>query len=89
MLAVGADGYAATVSYGGVSPDFGNRGLLVALTEDGKPLARPRLVVSCDVKGVRFVSDLVELQVVRLGKPASHYLAVFGGSSHAMLSAEL
>ncbi|WP_018334779.1 hypothetical protein [Actinomycetospora chiangmaiensis] len=66
VLAVGADGYAATVSYGEVSADFGNRGLLVSLIEDAKPLTRPRLVVPGDVKGGRYVSDLVELRVVRV-----------------------
>ncbi|WP_060722145.1 hypothetical protein [Pseudonocardia sp. EC080625-04] len=67
VLAVGADGYRALVSYGEVSPDFGNRGLLVALTEDGKPLDQPRLAVPGDVKGGRYVSDLVELRVARIG----------------------
>jgi hypothetical protein len=67
VVAVGADGYSAAFGYGDVSADFGNRGLLVALTEDGKPLDRPRLVVPGDVKGGRYVSDLTELHVVRLG----------------------
>ena len=67
VLAVGSDGYSAAVAYGEVSADFGNRGLLVSLTEDGKALAQPRLVVPGDVKGGRYVSDLVELKVVRLG----------------------
>ncbi len=67
VLAVGSDGYSAVFAYGDVSPDFGNRGLLVSLTEDGKALARPRLVVPGDVKGGRYVSDLVALKVVRLG----------------------
>ena len=66
VLAVGSDGYSAAVAYGDVSADFGNRGLLIALTEDGKALERPRLVVPGDVKGGRYVSDLVELKVVRL-----------------------
>ncbi len=67
VVAVGADGYTAVVAYADALPDFGHRGLLVALVEDGKPLARPRLVVPGDVKGGRYVSDLVELRVVRLG----------------------
>lgn len=67
VLAVGADGYTAVVAYGDVSADFGNRGLLVALAEDGQPLERPRLVVPGDVRGGRYVSDLVELRVVRVG----------------------
>lgn len=64
VLAIGDDGYAAAVSHGEVSADFGNRGLLVARTEDGKALDRPRLVVPGDVKGGRYVSGLVELRVV-------------------------
>ena len=66
VLAVGTDGYTAVVSYGEISPDFGNRQLMLALTEDGTTLARPRLVVPGDVKGGRYVSDLVELKVVRV-----------------------
>lgn len=66
VLAVGADGYSAAFAYGDVSADFGNRGLLVALQEDGKALAQPRLVVPGDVKGGRYVGDLVELRIVRL-----------------------
>lgn len=65
VLAVGADGYAALVSYGEVSPDFGNRGILLAVTQDGADLARPRLIVPGDVKGGRYVSDVVELHVTR------------------------
>jgi hypothetical protein len=63
VTATGADGYAATLSYGEIDPDLGNRGVLVATAEDGKPLARPRLVVPGDVKGARDVSDLVALHV--------------------------
>jgi hypothetical protein len=66
VLAVGADGYRAAVSYGEISPDFANKDVLVAVTEDGKPLSRPRLIVPGDVKGGRYVSDLVELRVSRL-----------------------
>ena len=67
VTATGADGYASTVSYGEIDPDLGNRGILIATAEDGKPLARPRLVVPGDVKGARYVSDLVELRVGRVG----------------------
>jgi uncharacterized peroxidase-related enzyme len=65
VVAVGADGYLALVSYGEISPDFGNRGALLATSEDGQALERPRLVVPGDVKGGRYVSDLVALRVVR------------------------
>ena len=66
VLATGADGYAALVSYGEFSPEFGNRGVLVAITEDGRQLDRPRLVVPGDVKGGRYVSDLIGLRVARV-----------------------
>ena len=65
VVAIGADGYVAMVSYGEISPDFGNRGALLATIEDGQGLERPRLVVPGDVKGGRYVSDVVELRVVR------------------------
>lgn len=67
VLAVGSDGYTAAVAYADASADFGNRGLIVSLVEDGAPLERPRLVVPGDVRGGRYVSDLVELRAVRLG----------------------
>ncbi|MGH3670530.1 MAG: hypothetical protein ACRDSH_07820 [Pseudonocardiaceae bacterium] len=67
VLAVGADGYRAALSYGELSPDFGNKGVLLAITEDGVPLSSPRLIVPGDVKGGRYVTDLTELRVSRLG----------------------
>ncbi|MBW0114833.1 hypothetical protein [Pseudonocardia abyssalis] len=66
VLAIGADGYSAAVAYGDVSADFGDRGLLLSLVEDGQALERPRLIVPGDVRGGRYVSDVVELRVVRL-----------------------
>lgn len=67
VLAIASDGYAALVAYGEVSPDFGNRGILLAVSEDGAALERPRLVVPGDVKGGRYVTDVVELRVARIG----------------------
>lgn len=66
VLVVGADGYQALISYGEMAPAFGNSGALLAITEDGHPLARPRLVAPRDVKGGRYVTDVVALHVVRL-----------------------
>ena len=66
VLAVAADDYSAVVAYGDVLADFGNRGLLLSLVEDGQTLERPRLVVPGDVRGGRYVSDVVELRVVRV-----------------------
>ncbi|WP_275560153.1 hypothetical protein [Streptomyces sp. 5-6(2022)] len=66
MLAVGADGYRALVSYGEISPGSGNRGAILAVEQDGAPPARPRLVVTGEVTGERDVNDVVELDVVRV-----------------------
>lgn len=66
VLAIGSDGYAALVAYGEVSPDFGNKAVLLAVQQDGTDLARPRLVVPGDVKGGRYVTDVVELHVARV-----------------------
>lgn len=64
IVGVGSDGYAATVAWGEISPDFAATDVLVAHTEDGVALEQPRLVVPGDVKGGRYVSDLVELRIV-------------------------
>jgi DMSO/TMAO reductase YedYZ molybdopterin-dependent catalytic subunit len=66
ILAIGVDGYSAAVSWGEMSPDLAAKPVLVAYTEDGRPLDQPRLVVPGDVEGARYVSDLVELRVVDL-----------------------
>ena len=67
VLVIGADGYRALVSYGEVAPALGNSGALLAPSQDGAPLARPRLVLPKDGQGARYVSDVVELHVVHLG----------------------
>ncbi len=51
---------------GEFSPDFGAIPVLLAYTEDGKPLSAPRLVVPGDKKGGRYVSGLTGLKVVDL-----------------------
>lgn len=70
VLVIGADGYQVAISYGEMAPRFGNRAVLLATAEDGRPLARPRLVVPGDVEGARYVTDVVALHVVRLAAPA-------------------
>jgi len=67
VLAIASDDYAALVAYGEVSPDFGNKGILLATSEDGMALERPRLIVPGDVKGGRYVTDVIELRVTRIG----------------------
>lgn len=65
---VGAtDDYAAVVAYGEIDPSFGATPVLLAVSEDGTPLTRPRLVVPGDVKGGRYVSDVNTVRLQRLG----------------------
>src|SRR6185436_7305957 len=42
LLATGSDGYAALINHGEISPDFDNRGTLLATTDDDKTLPHPR-----------------------------------------------
>ena len=57
--AIGSDQYAAIVAAGEIDPFFGNKQVLLAVTEDGKPLTQPRLIVPGDIHGGRYVSDVV------------------------------
>lgn len=57
----GSDGYAATVTTGEAL--IGGRPLLLSLVEDGAALPQPRLVTDGDVKGGRYVSGVVTLNV--------------------------
>ncbi|MGH3611486.1 MAG: hypothetical protein ACRDRK_02470 [Pseudonocardia sp.] len=65
VLAIASDDYAALVAYGEVSSDFGNTRILLATSEDGMALERPRLIAPGDVKGGRYVTDVIELRVTR------------------------
>jgi hypothetical protein len=42
-----------------VDPFFGNKPVLLAVAEDGQPLALPRLIAPGDIHGGRYVSDVV------------------------------
>ena len=66
VRATGMDGYTVAVSGPEITPGFTATPVLVAYTEDGEPLDRPRLVVPGDLKGGRYVNDLVELRVIDL-----------------------
>jgi DMSO/TMAO reductase YedYZ molybdopterin-dependent catalytic subunit len=69
ILAVGADGYSAAVSWAEISPQLAPAPVLVAYTQDGVPLDEPRLVVPGDIEGARYVSRLAELRIVDLRHP--------------------
>ncbi|WP_407571938.1 molybdopterin-dependent oxidoreductase [Deinococcus altitudinis] len=74
VLAQGADGYSALFSWGEIDPGFGNRGVLLAYEQDGQPLPAAdgavRLVVPGDLKGGRYVSNLVRPTVLPAAAPA-------------------
>ncbi|HEY2593848.1 MAG TPA: hypothetical protein VGK33_08100 [Chloroflexota bacterium] len=59
IAAVGSDNYAATVTPG--EQLVRGRQLQLSLVEDGTSLAQPRLVTDGDVKGGRYVSNVVNL----------------------------
>lgn len=65
MLAVGATG-TGRWSPTARSPRAPATGAILAVEQDGAPLARPRLVVTGEVTGGRDVNDVVELDVVRV-----------------------
>jgi hypothetical protein len=61
VAAVGDDNYVATVT---PAEQFaGGRPLQLSLNEDGTALPQPRLVTDGDVKGGRYVSDVVDIYV--------------------------
>lgn len=67
VIATGADGYAAVISAGEISPQFGHRQDLVATFDTGGSLPSPdgfaRIVATGDVAGGRYVSNLTSLMV--------------------------
>jgi DMSO/TMAO reductase YedYZ molybdopterin-dependent catalytic subunit len=69
VVAVGSDGYSVLVAGGEIAPKFGNIQVLVAFSANGQPLSSDgfaRLVVPQDQAMGRFVSNLIEIQVVSL-----------------------
>lgn len=61
VAAVGDDNYVATVTP--AEQLVGGRPLQLSLAENGAVLAQPRLVTDGDVKGGRYVSDIVDIYV--------------------------
>src|SRR5262245_18150570 len=63
----GSDGYQAIVAWGEIDPGFGNKQVLLAITEDGVPLddQGPRLVVPGDIRGGRYVTGVTRIRLDR------------------------
>lgn len=72
ILARASDGFLAALSWGEIATDLAGKKVLVALTEDGKKLDRPRLVIPGDKHGARQVYDLASITLVRLGPVDNH-----------------
>jgi DMSO/TMAO reductase YedYZ molybdopterin-dependent catalytic subunit len=69
-VATGSDGYRTVYSLGELDPGFGNQPDLIAYSLNGAPLDTngfARVVVPNDVKAGRYVSNLVALEVFKLG----------------------
>jgi hypothetical protein len=66
VSATGSDGYRATVAWGEFDPGFEGKQILIATKEDDIPLGDggPRLVVPDDIRGGRYVSDVVTLRLI-------------------------
>jgi len=58
-----SDKYVVVTSTGEVSPDFGNKGTLVAYERDGKPLSAVQIVMPGDKRGGRNIHDVVSITV--------------------------
>jgi hypothetical protein len=66
ILLEAADGFLAALAWGEIDPELAHKKAIVALTEDGKALGRPRLVVPGDTHGARQVYDLATIFLLRL-----------------------
>lgn len=68
IAVTGSDGYRAVVAWGEIDPDFENKDVLLAFKEDGESLRQsgPRLVVPGDIRGGRYVSLVVDVQLVNV-----------------------
>lgn len=69
VVAIGSDGYSVLIVGGEIAPKFGNVRVLVAYSTNGQSLSSDgfaRIVVPGDQAMSRFVSNLVELQVVSI-----------------------
>ncbi|MCS7256735.1 MAG: molybdopterin-dependent oxidoreductase [Thermomicrobium sp.] len=73
VVVTGRDGYEVVVGLGEIDPNFGARPILLAWEEDGAPLAGERgpfrLVVPGDVRGGRYVTGVVKIEVRDIDSP--------------------
>jgi hypothetical protein len=72
ILAKATDNFLAALSWGEIATDLAHKKVIVALTEDGHRLDRPRLVIPGDKHGARQVYDLASITLIRLGPADNH-----------------
>jgi hypothetical protein len=58
VLVHATDGYATSIAWGEIDPDFANKPVLVTVMENGKKLGRPGLLVPGDKHGGRHIYDM-------------------------------
>lgn len=80
ILVQASDGFLATLAWGEIDPELADKKVIIALTEDGKGLDRPRVVVPGDTHGARQVYDLATIFLLRLSPELA------GGSAGQVLS---
>ena len=66
VLVQATDGFLAALAWGEIDPELADKRAIVALTEDGKKLTRPRLVLPGDTHGARQVYDVATISLLRL-----------------------
>jgi DMSO/TMAO reductase YedYZ molybdopterin-dependent catalytic subunit len=63
ILVTGGGNYRALIAWGEVMPELARTQIVLAITEDGKPLSKPRLAVPGDKGGGRYVDDVATIRV--------------------------
>jgi hypothetical protein len=63
ILVTGGGNYRALIGFGEVFPANANSPILLAISEDGKPLDKPRTAVPGDKGGGRYVGDVATIKV--------------------------
>jgi hypothetical protein len=63
ILVTGGGNYRALIAWAEIMPEIGNKQILLAISEDGKPLDKPRTAVPSDKGGGRYVGDIATIKV--------------------------
>ncbi len=63
VLVTGKDGYMAALSEGEIDPKLEGKQVILAVSKNGAPLERPRLVVPGDAHASRDVHDVFSIEV--------------------------